>query len=367
MMKSISAAQIGDLLEEWLTAVDSPLHQAVERTIVEGLFRAGDVHFAVNHLRDSVLDGQPQNWLGEVHKEKSNQLYSSKEVTQPQNSLGEVQNEKNALRTILCLHAGNLPLVGFQDVLAVLLSGSGYAGKLSRKDPYLLKSFIDVIKKRHSKSRVQCCVDINTFKNRQFAEWMFAGSEGSLKKLEHDLLSRQIIVPQHKALRRTAHFSAAVLNERTEPCINDLIESILRYGGKGCRSVALVYSHTSLGGMGPQLIEKAADWYRANGFSPEIPPFVRYRKAYNDAVGIPSVLLGTHLLQAGVPSPDHPEIVYWQEHQNPIQIRMNYSGMLQEVYGCGEGEFTALGQAQRPPIDWKPDGVDTLRWIFDSK
>lgn len=365
-MKPISAEQIANLLEEWLTAVDSPLHRAVEQTIGQKLFHASDVHFAVNHLRETVLDGQPQNWLDEVQNEETNHGLGT-DLTQPQNSLREVQNEKNTLRTILCLHAGNLPLVGFQDVLAVLLSGVGYAGKLSRKDPYLLQSFIDLVRKRYPDANFQSSVDISAFQNRQFQEWMFAGSEGSLRQLERELVSRQIIVPQHRALRRTAHFSAACINEFKSSDARDLMEAVLRYGGKGCRSVALVYAYASLEEVAPLLTEAANEWFHQNKLDPKPLPFVRYRKAYNDAVGVPSLLLGSHLMQAGVASPDHPEIVYWQDYQSPIQVKMNYSGILQEVYGCGNTELTPLNQAQRPPINWKPDGVDTLRWIVNSE
>ena len=67
------------------------------------------------------------------------------------------------------LHAGNLPLVGFQDVLAVLLSGAGYAGKLSRKDPWLIASFFDVLRQLHPQIPVQISTDLAGYQGAAFS------------------------------------------------------------------------------------------------------------------------------------------------------------------------------------------------------
>ena len=53
-------------------------------------------------------------------------------------------------RTIGVLNAGNIPLVGLQDLLAVVLTGHDYLGTLSSKSPHLLPAFVDEIRNHES-------------------------------------------------------------------------------------------------------------------------------------------------------------------------------------------------------------------------
>lgn len=332
-------------LRSWLGGMQtegSPIRGAIERTVEEGLFSQGDVHFAVEHLAASVMDRQLERWLERCVVDNTDGCRG---------------------QSVLCLHAGNLPLVGMQDVLAVLLSGADYAGKLSRKDPWLMLSFQEVVRQEDIALPIEMSVDLQRFKGRAFSKWMFAGSHEGLHRVSAELSRLQVLLPGATSLLRTAHFSVASIPDWADVYIPDLLESILRYEGKGCRSVAIVYTNIHLEQVGTGLREAAEVWFEREGRAGVPSPAVRYRKAYNDAVGIPSVILGTHLLQEGIASPDFPDIVYWQPSRLPQEPRLAYGDKLQEVYGPGA---TPLVEAQRPPIDWKPDGQDPLAWLLGT-
>src|SRR5690606_6287343 len=116
-----------EIITHWITnSVESGLEKAIHGTLQNHFFPESDVQFAVNQLKRSVQNNEMVAWATKVCSHYHDTSDSA---------LIDYSN-----RRILCLHAGNLPLVGFQDALAVLLSGAQYFGKISRKDPLLLPS-----------------------------------------------------------------------------------------------------------------------------------------------------------------------------------------------------------------------------------
>jgi hypothetical protein len=107
--------------EKWLDHENSSLQKAIRQTVDEGLFSQHDIEFQLSVLRENIANGDIREWV------------NRSELSDEQNAKGQ---------KVLCLHAGNLPLVGFQTALGTILSGAEYYGKLSRKDPYLLASFL---------------------------------------------------------------------------------------------------------------------------------------------------------------------------------------------------------------------------------
>lgn len=346
-------------IEIWLSPNNQPLQNAISKTVEKGLFSHSDVTHAVNHLRESLMDNQLVKWYDSV-KEPST---------------------CNLNLEVLCLHAGNLPLVGFQDLLVTLASGAHYSGKISRKDPYLIASFIEVLGEVWVDAPVDISTDIMHFKARKFPVWMFSGSDMSLKVLESTLLEHQIIHRNTKSLRRTAHFSAIILakeidsvkNPQFRRALPDLLESVMRYSGRGCRSVAVIYSDVPLKDV-RDIMEKAAQEWVLNNEINSSNAIVRFRKAYNLAVGIPQADLITHLIQESVASPDHPEIVYWLQMESPQNIKARFGNALQTIYTDdaylmdslldSAYPMESLHKAQKPDISWRPDGVDPLKWLL---
>lgn len=359
------ASQIETVLENWLIGkYKYILDAAIDKTISDGLFPESDVHFAVNHIKNSVLNGKIVCWVDEV-KSRTN----AKAELRKQNSINKPD------RRVLCLHAGNIPLVGLQDLIATLASGHQYYGKLSTKDPWLLASLSEVFNLMEMDFQLETSTDIHHFNHKQFSKWMFSGSETSLKSLKPLLLDRQIILPKALSLMRVAHFSAVCIPIWNDTCLPDLMEAMLRYGGKGCRSVAIISTDAQLGEVKSKLEAAGQDWHRKNGTSEVTSEIKLYRQAYNGAIGLNQVDLITHLIQEGIPTPDYPEIIYWVPFMKPEQIKIAFGRNLQQVYSCSGSDMLAgntiidiepVYLSQRPPIDWKPDQTDPLEWLFNT-
>src|SRR5690554_976927 len=95
---------ISEAISAWLKPDNIELKQAIDRTVREGLFSLEDIKHQIRHLKQSLQKEHLLEWAS-----RSGLKY---------NSLKD--------RQVICLHAGNLPLVGVQDFLAVLLTGGTY-------------------------------------------------------------------------------------------------------------------------------------------------------------------------------------------------------------------------------------------------
>jgi hypothetical protein len=361
------ASKIEKVLENWLIGdYKYLLNSAIEKTISDGLFEKSDVHFAINHLKKSVLNGEIIRWVNEV----SNKESTHKNTVFEPNTQHTTINRHNR---VLCLHAGNLPLVGLQDLIASLVGGYQYYGKLSSKDPWLLESLVSVFKLMDEQFYLDVSTDINHFNYKRFSKWMFSGSEASLKTLRPLLLVNQIILPQSLSLMRVAHFSAVCIPKWDDKYIPDLMEGMLRYGGKGCRSIAIISTDTPLKEVNLKLEHAANNWHKDNNTTMIESDMKKYRQAYNAAIGINQVNMNSHLIQEGIPTPDYPEIIYWVPLMKPEQLKITFGRNLQQVYSCSEVEAPltnnfidteSVYHAQRPSIDWKPDRTDPLEWLL---
>lgn len=136
-------------------------------------------------------------------------------------------------KTIAIIMAGNLPLVGFHDFLAVLLSGHKVLVKPSSDDSKLLP-FI---------SQILVAIDKNFANNISFAEGLITdfdgviatGNNNSARYFEHYFGKYPHIIRQNRT-------SVAVLNgKENKKELLGLSHDVFRYFGLGCRSISKIY------------------------------------------------------------------------------------------------------------------------------
>lgn len=340
--------------DQWLSNDNEYLMHAAGRTVEEGFFAEHDVKFALRALRESIKRRALEEWAERAG------------ITGQNNASGQ---------NVLCLHAGNLPLAGFQNALAVLLSGARYTGKISRKDPYLLPSFLNEVKKTEiwNNINVQWSHRLDDLEDMQNDAILFAGSEQSVPGVREAIREYNLSKPGTRFLIRTAHFSMAYLDDRKEKTIENLAEAILRYGGKGCRSVAVVVSPFALDEVKEELTRAIESFWNQKP-QHEQPSFrLKQQYAYNKAVERSQIWLNEFLLQEGGLELDQDFVCYWVpgDEQTASDLAGQLGVRLQSIYVTHSNTSISeqgrpieyLSTAQQPPIDWKPDGVDTLKWL----
>lgn len=342
-MKSVIT--LAQTVKNWLDPQNQDLQKAVEKTVSEGLFSAEDIQHQLTVLRGNTENGDIEEWVRRAG----------------------LTDEKNAKgKKVLCLHAGNLPLVGFQTAIGVILSGADYYGKLSRKDPHLLASFLKEIQQANIKQEIHFSTDLDSFKELKADKVVFAGSENSIPEVRAEIRKRNTAKSNADFIIRTAKFSLAWLNEWSEEVKEELVEAILRYGGKGCRSVAVVVAEFGLDEVKEELEASIQNFWKENPQHQRPAPEVKYQFAYNKGIQRNQLWLEDFLIQETDELPETDFTVNWVkgDQERVRALRMKFGQVVQSVYASGSGidglNTEPLSRAQRPPLYWKPDGVDVI-------
>jgi len=340
--------------ENWLRDDNHHLQDAIDRTVREGYFSFEDTQYAIRAIKESITHAALEQWVERA---------------------GVAADTNHHRKNVLCLHAGNLPLVGFQNAFATLLSGARYTGKISRKDPYLLPTFLNEVKKtgQWSDVDVQWTHRLDDFEGMPHDAILFAGSESSVPDVKKSIQKYNLAKEDTRYLIRTAHFSMAYLDEKDPEHMQKLTESILRYGGKGCRSVAAVVSPFHLDEVKQALSDHARSFWLENPQKEAPAPKLKQQYAYNEGIERNQLWLQYFLIQEGGLELDQDFVCYWLQgdESTVAELADSYSDQLQSVYVTDEDpaipgwekRTELLAGAQQPPIDWKPDGVDTLEWL----
>jgi hypothetical protein len=345
----LQPSNISAILKNWLNPSNPSLQKAIQQTVEEGLFGREDVEFQLNVLRKNVDNGEIEEWAERA-------------------GLSDQQHAQG--KKVLCLHAGNLPLVGFQTTIGVILSGADYFGKLSRKDPFLLGSFLKEMQQADLQQEINYSTNLHDFQNLQAESVVFAGSETSVPQVKQEINKFHAAQESAEYLIRTAKFSIAYLDTWNEEVKRDLVEAMLRYGGKGCRSVAVVVAEFGLGEIKEELRASIHKFWKDNPQHQKPAPALKYQFAYNKGIQRNQLWLEDFLIQETEEFPETDFTVNWvQGDQDQVRaLRMKFGQVVQSVYTMGseiDGLNTELlSTAQKPLLWWKPDGVDVVEELI---
>jgi len=346
--------KISGAIDDWLQPDNLFLKKTIDQTVEENLFGLEDIKHQIRHLKHSLTEENLLKWA---------------EMTNLDTTGLEGKN-------VLCLHAGNLPLVGLQDLLATVLTGANYRGKLSKKDPYLLPTLIEKLDDHKIIGDRQYSTDLKDFSNKGVDAVLFAGSEDSLNSVISNLKDLNIVDFETPRLMRTAHFSIAFINDHNKETMEDLTEAVFRYGGTGCRSVAIVVAPFKLNSQKCHLTDYFEIFWLKNPQHEKPDPSLFYRFATNKALEIDQAWLNDFLIEERLSKPTDKFVLQWiQGDENTLKdIVDNFKDGLQTVYATSESQMAdfknqlntetdLLSKAQTPDIWWKPDGIDTITWL----
>lgn len=143
----------------------------------------------------------------------------------------DLSNEK--LKTIGLILAGNIPMVGFHDVLSVLISGNKALIKLSSNDELLIPLVLDYLGtiEPELKNRYK----ITKEKLENFDAVIATGSNNTARYFDYYFRKYPNII-------RNNRNSVAVLNgSESKEDLLALGEDIFRYYGLGCRNVSKLF------------------------------------------------------------------------------------------------------------------------------
>lgn len=252
--------------------------------------------------------------------------------------------------TVGIVMAGNIPLVGFHDFLAVFISGHPMVIKTSSKDEWLIKH---LVKKLYE-------WEITIQNQVSFAEqlkgcdaYIATGSNNAGRYFEYYFGKYPNIIRKNRT-------SVAVLDgSETKEELSLLADDIQRYFGLGCRNITQLYVPESYDFV-PVLhelkrYEYLMDYHKyKHNYDYHLALLIMGNKYYmnND-----SLVLTENI------SPFSPvSQVHYQFYKDKEALTKMLSENLDIQCVVGHG-FIPIGQAQSPGLTDYADGVDTMAFL----
>lgn len=375
---------LGKRWQEWIHQSHEVMEPLIEAQVDQSGHTRADVVYQLKHLAEAITPESLRQWVQKSWLTTDSTL-----------------EELKPTDVVCCIHAGNLPMVGLQDMLAVALSGGFYAGKISRRDASLMCAWLSYLQDHepYFSERMAWSTEAKTLMQRMkgsIKAWIFTGNESTWEAIKSQWAEPSPASQStYSTLIRRAEASIVLLEDNVKPLDPSqwkaLAESMLRYQGKGCRSVGLILSahplthyqqscamvdslesvlmksmHDGLSILQERQMERA--WCAANQIAHVWVDHLLIREA-------PEILFEEkESLFSTIPG-----VVYWvQGNEEMISSWLKNpkkAAQIQSVYTAHATHLTKqlkrtpveqLETAQQPPIDWTPDGENPLTWLLSQ-
>ena len=260
-------------------------------------------------------------------------------------------------KTVALIMAGNLPLVGFHDLLCVLASGHKAMIKLSDKDPYLLPWL--------TKHWISICPSLSSailFANKLegFDAVIATGSNNSARYFDYYFRTYPHILRQNRN-------GVAVLNGSES--INDLrnlAKDIFLFFGMGCRNVSKIY--VPLGYDFSRWDEGMSEWKFMEDHH-------KYKNnlEYNHAIflinSVPHINIGHLILKEDEAIASRIGCLHYSYYDSLGDVAALLEDRKEEIQCVISAspidgwEHIGFGESQHPGLQQYADGVDTMQFL----
>ena len=249
--------------------------------------------------------------------------------------------------------AGNIPLVGFHDMLCVFISGHHQIIKLSSKDDILLKHLIEIIKKTDSETTNSITISEQL---KACDAYITTGGNQSADQF-------QAYFGKYPNIIRRNRTSVAVLDgNESHAMLSDLADDVHLYFGLGCRNVTKLYVPENYDFVPLiQSFNKYA-YFRdiskfANNYDYQLSLLLMNKIKYMSSE---STLL---IEQKEIFSPIC--MLYYEYYSNKETLlsELKNNSHLQCIVGDGAG-MIPFGKAQQPELFQYADGIDTMQFLL---
>lgn len=250
--------------------------------------------------------------------------------------------------------AGNIPLVGFHDLLAVLISGNIAAVKTSSQDQVLTNFIINEL------MAVGPALSKNISRRERLTEIdavIATGSDNTSRYFEYYFSH----VPN--IIRKNRTSVAVITGKESEDEITGLGEDIYKYFGMGCRNVSKIYipKDFDIRLFFPQ-------WENFSDLANHHKYFNNYE--YNKAIYLVNRVdhydTGYSLWTNSDALVSPLSVTFYEPYNSEKQLNdllESHDGKIQCVVASKKTGSVSFGQAQKPNLWDYPDNVDTLSFL----
>ena len=266
---------------------------------------------------------------------------------------------QEAFEVVGIVTAGNIPLVGFHDLLSVLICGSRAEVRLSKNDQHLLPALVEILETLEPGFKGQ--TNFTSDKLAGFDAVIATGSNNTARYFDHYFGRYPHII------RRNRNGVAVLDGSESTTELEALAEDIFRYYGLGCRNVSKIF------------IPEAYDFdpfFNAMFSRRSVINHHKYMNNYdyNKAVylmsDIPLLDNEFMLLKEDSSYASPIGVVYHETYKNLDDLVSRLSHDREHIQcvvsKLGLQQSLQFGQAQLPALNDYADGVDTVDFVLNT-
>lgn len=267
----------------------------------------------------------------------------------------DIERERGT-KTIGLITAGNIPLVGFHDLLCVLLSGHHVRVKLSSDDAGLTTAVVDLL--HLIAPDLAASVTLAEGKLGEVDAVIATGSNNTARYFEHYFGHLPRIIRKNRT-------SVAVLDgTETDEELTGLGEDLFRYFGLGCRNVSKLYVPQD---FDLDRVFKAIHPWASLSLHNKWVNNYEYHKAIWLMDRVPLLENGSVLFKedAGLHSPLGS--IYYERYAQRSAVNDALNARQEHIQCVVAHGQVPFGQAQCPGPQDYADGVDTMRFLLSMR
>lgn len=271
--------------------------------------------------------------------------------------LSNYPNSNSQPKTIALIMAGNIPLVGFHDFLACIVTGHNIIIKQSSNDRHLLPFIVSYL--IHEESLIKSKIKFVDNKIEKFDAVIATGSNNTARYFNAYFKNKPSII-------RNNRNSIAILNgNESENDLKNLSNDIFRYYGLGCRSVSKIYVPKNYDF--DMLFKAVYKWH----------PVINIRKYlnnydYNKAVYIMSefdiIENGFLMLKEDRRLSSPIATLFYEYYDNVSELKSKLKTISSEIQCIVANGFNSkeikFGSTQSPALKDYADGIDTVDFLL---
>lgn len=267
--------------------------------------------------------------------------------------IGTVEPKKIAL-----VLAGNIPLVGFHDVLCVFLSGHHAQIKLSEKDQYLLPYIFRALKQIDERTEGYFTI-VDQLKG--FDAVIATGSNNSSRYFEAYFSKFPNII------RKNRNAIAVLSGAETTEELKAFGEDVFQYFGLGCRNVSKIYVPQ---GYNFEPLLEALHEYKEIVLNNKYKNNFDYNYAILVLNKVEYMANGCIILQENKAIASHIAGMHYEFYEELKEVEKEIENRKAEIQlvvaqsGLLKIPTFPLGTAQSPGLADYADGVDTMNFLL---
>jgi hypothetical protein len=262
----------------------------------------------------------------------------------------QVGQDPGEPKNIGLVPAGNIPLVGFHDIMCIFLSGNYALIKPSSKDDTLIRHLVTVFTERYPEA-----VPYLQLRERlkDCDAYIATGSNNSSRYFD-------FYFGRYPHIIRKNRTSAAIITGKESPEeLEKLADDICQYFGLGCRNVTKLYVPENYDFIPLLNALNKYDWLEDHN---------KYKNNYDHQLALHILNNNYYMTNGSVLLLENPSLfapvsqLNYSFYKDKKQVESELAG--NDDLQCLVGQdYLPLGRAQCPSIDSFADGVDTMEFL----